>query len=162
MPEANMPPMKMNEAGASTTPPEIARPLVQPPAMPAAYSSSAAARNTMIQRLATLGPKISVHCLSGILRHLNVPLSSADTRPPRNTPTRLKTAHVMPGGIIVLKYRLFGSSAKPIGATKFSYAPDAPTNCGAGSNALLNSSAITITTPSPEPATYGDHSGLLR
>ena len=51
-----MPAMKMNEAGASTTPPEIARPLVQPPAMPAAYSNSAAARNTMIQRFATLDP----------------------------------------------------------------------------------------------------------
>jgi hypothetical protein len=29
------------------------------------------------------------------------------------------------------------------------------------SSALLSNNAITITTPSPEPATYGDHSGLL-
>ena len=97
-----MPAMKMNDAGASTTPPEIARPLVQPPAMPAAYSNSAAAKNTISQRLTTLVPKISVHCWSGSLRHLNVPLNSADTRPPRKIPNRTNTAQVMPAGMIVV------------------------------------------------------------
>ena len=57
-----MPAMKRNEAGASTTPPEIARPLVQPPAMPAAYSNNAAARKTMTQRLTTLLPNTLSHC----------------------------------------------------------------------------------------------------
>ena len=36
MPEANMPAMNRKAAGASSMPPEMARPLVQPPAMPAA------------------------------------------------------------------------------------------------------------------------------
>ncbi len=40
MPEANIPAMKRKAAGASSMPPEMASPLVQPPAMPAAYSSN--------------------------------------------------------------------------------------------------------------------------
>ena len=153
MPEANIPAMKMNDAGASTTPPEIARPLVQPPAIPAAYSNSAAAKNTMSQRFTTLVPKISVHCRSGSLRHLKVPLISAEASPPRKMPNRISTDQVMPGGMMVLKYRLFGSSNSPAGAMRFSYAPDAPTKIGAGSSALLSNSAIIVTTPSPAPAT---------
>ena len=67
-----MPAIKRNAAGTSSMPPEIARPLVQPPAMPAPISSTIAPKKAMTQRLTRLLPKISVHCLSGSQRHFQV------------------------------------------------------------------------------------------
>ncbi len=45
MPEAKKPPMNMKADGARSIPPEITKPLVQPPAMPAAYSMKMAPKN---------------------------------------------------------------------------------------------------------------------
>ena len=61
MPEANMPPMNRKAEGVSCRPPEMARPLVQPPAMPAPYSRRIAPRNSASQRFQMAGPKFCFH-----------------------------------------------------------------------------------------------------
>ena len=51
-----MPAMNRKAAGASSMPPEIARPLVQPPAMPAAYSRMMAPTKSNSQRFQFVVP----------------------------------------------------------------------------------------------------------
>ncbi len=61
MPEANIPAIKRKAAGTSNMPPEMANPLVQPPAMPAAYSSKMAPKKPKTQRFQVCGPKMRFH-----------------------------------------------------------------------------------------------------
>ena len=78
MPEANIPAMNRKADGASSIPPEMAKPLVQPPAIPAAYSRIIAPTNASSQRFQTCGPKTLFHWVSllaeSFLPHLSVPL----------------------------------------------------------------------------------------
>ena len=97
MPEANNPMIKTNAPGANCKPPEIARPLVQPPAIAAPYSIKMPAKKATTQRLGQEGPKICYHCSSAAKRHLKSPDSLAETKAPRNTPINSQNCQVMPG-----------------------------------------------------------------
>ena len=65
MPDANIPAMNRKADGARSIPPEIARPLVQPPAMPAAYSRMTAPTKANNHRFQVCepggGPTLSEH-----------------------------------------------------------------------------------------------------
>jgi hypothetical protein len=64
MPEINIEPIKRNADGARSIPPDIASPLVQPPAIPAPYSRMIPPINNNSHLFHSWGPKIVFHCSS--------------------------------------------------------------------------------------------------
>ena len=99
IPEANMPPMNRNAEGAKSIPPEIANPLVQPPAMLAPYCSRIAPMKPMRIRFHTFPPKIFLQAGSSLQRRRSVRLLKAPNIPPKNMPTKSKTEKLNPGGM---------------------------------------------------------------
>src|SRR3972149_7449819 len=106
IPDTNIPAMKRNAAGPRATPPDIASPLVQPPAIPAPYSSTIAPENASPHRTQRLSPKTFAHCTSGIQLQCSFPALSAPTIPPTQTPTSRITCPVIPGGMTKLEYTM--------------------------------------------------------
>ena len=102
MPEANIPAMKRKAAGASSMPPEMARPLVQPPAMPAAYSRIIAPTN-QYPALPGLRAEDALPLLIAVGSILLAPFEGAAgscaEHAAKEYPDQQDDAQVMPGGM---------------------------------------------------------------
>jgi hypothetical protein len=103
MPEMNIPAIKMKAAGARSIPPEIARPLVQPPARLAPYCRMTAPKKPITKRFRREAPKTFFQVGSVSQRILNVPLLMAPSIPPKKIPMRSISPQSIPGGMTALK-----------------------------------------------------------